>query len=792
MSALFSKYNFPDDPSAQYTILSKLTDFCGRSVFNYTEADDRAPFVWDFYHSFFFSFTVSSTVGYGNLAPNSTLGRMIMIFYALFGMPVHGILLTQLSNYFGRTFTKLYKKYKAHKSATNSNYEVLRLGLAGQVLLYLIPGVTFFIFIPACLFVLFEDWDYDIAVYYAFVTLTTIGFGDYVAGMQDKGYGAYFVMYKIFLIFWMTFGLGYILMCMGFILRGLKSKRLARLEHKLANNLKITQERIWNGVTRDVGYLRRILNELYLVNFKPVYKDNLSIAMLAHGRSQSCPDLTMYSEPCSLPCRRRANSESQYSDLDTVLPDLVRVQSDSELDRVDKNRTFGHRGSIVQPSELLACVVGALGDLAEREESAGIHGFDDEDILASERTDSLWSMEPKIQRNRAASEYRIRVQRPEYVDPCNEWTWSGPAANAKLKELLQLRNSGRGSISFPIPEKKVAPQVPPEPPTKNLLSRLNPFKSRRGSCIPAITDAEAGGFDAVKYIQNTQKGRPSLFSLPPDEGKRSLLEETSIADLLRALNTLHEQDGNFEPKRKLGTASMTPPEMPMQPRPRRFSLRPAGFITAPTTSTSRRPSVGLSPLQVRRNSLLPPPPYIEDPWSRTPRRYSVRLDEPIMRSERRASSRFEDSLLRTTGRSSMRFEDLLERSPRRSSIRFDDPLERTARRSSIRFDQPLERSSRRSSIRFDEPLDRTSRRASIRLEEPAFNRSTKRFSVRLAPEVRRSSLRQTPSPFIAARLEGRRSSLRPSTQITGPVQRSLNARLRLKSTNDEDTSEKKE
>lgn len=75
-------------------------------------------------------------------------------------------------------------------------------------------------------------------------------------------------MYKIFLIFWMTFGLGYILMCMGFILRGLKSKRLARLEHKLANNLKITQERIWNGVTRDVGYLRRILNELYLVNFK--------------------------------------------------------------------------------------------------------------------------------------------------------------------------------------------------------------------------------------------------------------------------------------------------------------------------------------------------------------------------------------------------------------------------------------------------------------------------------------------------------------------------------------------
>lgn len=266
--------------------------------------------------------------------------------------------------------------------------------------------------------------------------------------------------------------------------------------------------------------------------------------MLEHGRSLSCPDLTMYSEPCSVPCRRRANSESKYDGLDTELPDLVRVQSDSELDRVDKNRTFGGRGSIVQPSELLACVVGALGDLAEREESIGKHGFDDEDILSSEKTGSIWSVEPKVQRNRAASEYRIRALRSDYVEPTNEWTWSGPSANAKLKELLRMRNSGRGSISFPIPEKKVVSQ-PPEPATKTLLSRLNPFKSRRGSCMPAITDVETGGFDTVKYLQSTQKGRSSLFSLPPDEGKRSLLEETSIADLLRALTTLHEQDGKY-------------------------------------------------------------------------------------------------------------------------------------------------------------------------------------------------------------------------------------------------------
>ena len=61
-------------------------------------------------------------------------------------------------------------------------YDTTRLGLIAQIILYLVPGFTFFIFIPAVFIMIFEDWDYEVAVYYAFVTLTTIGFGDYVAG----------------------------------------------------------------------------------------------------------------------------------------------------------------------------------------------------------------------------------------------------------------------------------------------------------------------------------------------------------------------------------------------------------------------------------------------------------------------------------------------------------------------------------------------------------------------------------------------------------------------------------
>lgn len=39
--------------------------------------------------------------GYGNLAPTTHLSRILMIFYGLFGIPINGILLANLGEYFG-------------------------------------------------------------------------------------------------------------------------------------------------------------------------------------------------------------------------------------------------------------------------------------------------------------------------------------------------------------------------------------------------------------------------------------------------------------------------------------------------------------------------------------------------------------------------------------------------------------------------------------------------------------------------------------------------------------------
>ena len=42
------------------------------------------------------------------------------------------------------------------------------------------------------------------------------------------------------------------------------SKRVARLEHKLAMKLKHTQSKIWNDFVADINYLRRLFNEAQL------------------------------------------------------------------------------------------------------------------------------------------------------------------------------------------------------------------------------------------------------------------------------------------------------------------------------------------------------------------------------------------------------------------------------------------------------------------------------------------------------------------------------------------------
>lgn len=162
---------------------------------------------WRYSNSFFFSGTLVSTIGYGNVSPQTPGGKIFTVFYAFFGIPLFGILLLavgariahRLTNFNAR-FVNVVGGEKKKAKALWSRTELV-IFFASLVTIQIV-----FLLIPAALLSWVEEWSYPDAVYYTYITLTTIGTGDFV-----PCYNAdidYHIMYRIFVYLWVVFGLG--------------------------------------------------------------------------------------------------------------------------------------------------------------------------------------------------------------------------------------------------------------------------------------------------------------------------------------------------------------------------------------------------------------------------------------------------------------------------------------------------------------------------------------------------------------------------------------------------------
>lgn len=81
-------------------------------------------------------------------------------------------------------FVSAYNRYKSYKITQSKTYAPRHLGMIAQILLHLVPASVLLVFLPSCLFTYFEGWPYSVSVYYSFVTLSTIGFGDFIPTFQ--------------------------------------------------------------------------------------------------------------------------------------------------------------------------------------------------------------------------------------------------------------------------------------------------------------------------------------------------------------------------------------------------------------------------------------------------------------------------------------------------------------------------------------------------------------------------------------------------------------------------------
>lgn len=115
--------------------------------------------------------------------PTSPLGRIICILYALFGIPLTGLTLRCVGNRISEGISTAVKMFERKVY----NRETEKLEIKTVVIAFLLLIIVM-IMIPAAGFHALEKWDYLDSVYFCFITLSTIGFGDFVPVNVKKRY----------------------------------------------------------------------------------------------------------------------------------------------------------------------------------------------------------------------------------------------------------------------------------------------------------------------------------------------------------------------------------------------------------------------------------------------------------------------------------------------------------------------------------------------------------------------------------------------------------------------------
>jgi potassium channel subfamily K protein 1 len=167
---------------------------------------------WSFGQAVFFAGTVLTTIGYGDVTVQTRLGKVFCILFASIGIPTTLLLLyavierlMKLTNFlfdlFCDTFQPILNRTSClyEKVSKSRMHSLFALGCALLVL------ILMFI-VPAWIYSRIEEWSYLNSFYYCFISLSTVGLGDYVPGdaVEQKHRHLYKIISTLYLIVGVT------------------------------------------------------------------------------------------------------------------------------------------------------------------------------------------------------------------------------------------------------------------------------------------------------------------------------------------------------------------------------------------------------------------------------------------------------------------------------------------------------------------------------------------------------------------------------------------------------------
>uniref|UniRef100_A0A914V7R4 Potassium channel domain-containing protein n=1 Tax=Plectus sambesii TaxID=2011161 RepID=A0A914V7R4_9BILA len=199
---MFQKYNFTQ---RDYRVLETVVI---KSI------PHKAGYQWKFAGAFYFATVVITTVGYGHSTPATTMGKGFCMFFALAGIPL-GLVMFQsigerVNTLIAYVLHKLRDSLHAHglnwlPEISPTHLLVVSLSIGSSVI-----GLGTYVFHK------YEDWDLFEAYYYCVMTLSTIGFGDYVA-LQTENKLQKTPGYVVFTLLFILFGLAIFSACVNLL-----------------------------------------------------------------------------------------------------------------------------------------------------------------------------------------------------------------------------------------------------------------------------------------------------------------------------------------------------------------------------------------------------------------------------------------------------------------------------------------------------------------------------------------------------------------------------------------------
>eukprot|EP00943_MAST-04B_sp_MAST-4B-sp1_P000280 g280.t1 len=193
---------------------------------------------WYFTYGLYFAVVTFSTVGYGDLSPETNLGKIFVTCTGLFGVAIGGVCFNNILSYILTVYGRLRgcckrmdkrKKLKAQKASLNkvspsdksmksimiedgfdNNKQngkkkgtMIDNSMKKKVIdiLYMFLILLAMLFLGTFVFMQLEGWTFIDSLYVSMITLLTIGYGDM---SPETDYG------RFFCLFWLVFGFTYV------------------------------------------------------------------------------------------------------------------------------------------------------------------------------------------------------------------------------------------------------------------------------------------------------------------------------------------------------------------------------------------------------------------------------------------------------------------------------------------------------------------------------------------------------------------------------------------------------